>query len=187
MRALLLVTLLALALPVAHATDVHARNAAFLWTLMGQADPAQLATLHDGRAMPLASAIHEAAARAGNVDLAAIVSGASADPDATNAADVWVIEIGSGECERVELAPALWFGIPIHQQFWLYAGYYGTLSTTQGDSTTIIGWTTKSATTQTGTAGFTAAGQTDGYCIQFGGLHIAFPFIDGIATIMETI
>lgn len=177
---LLVAALAAVAMPVNAATSTtYEKNVAFLLGMMGEVDLEQTATLSDGRVMSLGDAIDVAAARAGNVDLAAIASG-QAPPPGVNAGDVWVLEFGSGGCAVQNLAPQPVFQAP-HPQAWIYSGGVGTLETSNGAYTYIIGWTTKTSSLNFGTAGFSLTGSQDFFCVSFFGYHLAFPFGDGVA------
>lgn len=177
--------LLVLAVPAdANVPDVRERNAALILAMLGEQDLSAPVTLLDGRSMTLGAAVEDAAARAGSVDLAALASGAVVGPWGDQVGDVWVLEAGRGPCTiapqmRLDwpLPPA-----PLHGQLWIYDGWIGSMSTTHGAYTFVIGWTTKTVTAGVDTAGFHAWGISDMYCFRLaGGDHFAFPFIDGIA------
>lgn len=162
--------------------SVHDRNVAYLWSLLGEHDPAEPATMHDGRVVSLAQAIDEAASRAGNVDLAALAAGAAPSYLDLSGGDIWVLEYGLGGCQATWLVPPVVFvPVPLDPQFWLYVSGVGEISTTHGSYTRIIGWTLKTDETRYGTSGFWARGLTDGFCFAFAGFHFAYPFLDGTA------
>ena len=185
--AISLLLLVPLALPVGAADFVHDRNVAFLWSIVGDQDPAQQVTMHDGRTTTLAEAIDDAAARASTrgIDLASVATGASRPPPPVDAlddfGDVWILEYGTGACTAKVLAPGSPAFVALDPQTWLYAGGIGWLSTTNGAYTSIISWALKTSEVRMGTNGFTAFGNQDFYCFSFSGLHFAFPFVNGWA------
>lgn len=173
----------ALAFPAATADDVHARNVAYLWSVIGEHDPATQVTFPDGHATTLGAAVDEAAARASlrGVDLAGLAAGAAPDALGIHLGDVWIVELGLGPCDAGMLGPGSPVFIPLDPQLWLYVGGTGTLATSHGHYTMMISWTAKTSETRFDTAGFTALGAQDFYCFEFGGSHLAFPFVDGYA------
>lgn len=181
---LALIVLLPLALaPADAASSVHERNVAFFWSIIGDHDPAGVATMHDGRTMALADAVTDAATRAGNVDLAAMANGAAVDGDEdTYVGDVWLLSIGPGGCSPTVIAPTPIPFTPVAPQAWIYGGGIGTMSGHGTHGVTVTSWTTK-------TSGFysdaywTVTGHSDFYCFSFFGLHLAAPFTTGIAEV----
>lgn len=178
---LVVVALAAIAAPVNAAQSTYDRNLAYLMDIVGEQDLTQTVTFSDGREMTLENALAATALRAGDVDLQNIAIGA-APPPGVHGGDIWVFEYGSGSCSATVLAPGSPAFVPIDTQLWIYAGAIGELSTSNGYFTQIIGWTTKSYELGFGTAGFTATGNQDFFCFGFSGIHIAFPFIDGTAS-----
>lgn len=188
MRALLLAILVVLPAPLAIASDVHARNVTFFSALLGDPDADAIATLPDGRAVTLAAALDAAAARAGSVDLGALARGATpSDGPSRAVGDVWVIETGDGPCVETLVAEQPVRLEVIYQQLTIYRGHVGTQSTSDGDPTMFIAWTYGAAfppavtEIRDDTAGFTAYGNSDMYCLTLGDRHLAFPFLDGYA------
>lgn len=170
-----------LALPaLATAEEVHARNVAFLWSLLDGEDPLGAASMPDGRVVTLAQAVDEAASRAGPVDLAAIASGSVSPFFEYAAGDVWVIEYGDGPCASTRLVEEPYW-IYVGGQFWMYSGWIGSIGTTHGDITVVLGWSSKTAAVEHDTLGFTASGLTEMWCVGLDGGHFAFPFLDGEA------
>lgn len=177
---LLTLAFLTILAPPAHAETLEARNAAFLWDRIGAADPAEPTTMPDGRVIPLAQAIEETVLRLGNVDLAALAGGAVLGPD-TYVGDMWLLAIGYGGCTSTMILQTPVPTVPAAPQAWVYSGGVGTMS---GDaiSLTIIDWTTKE-TAFYANVHWEARGHMDFFCFSFGGLYLAFPFIDGIVTV----
>lgn len=171
------------ATPVDAATEnTHAKNVQYLSELVGNYDLATPVEFVDGRVMTLGEAIELTAARAGDIDLSAISASAVGGTGGPAVGDIWVLEIGTGGCTANVVAPQPVFQA-VHGQLWVYSGGVGDLATSQGDITLFIDWTTKGVTggSYFNTAGFTLTGSQDFFCFSFFGLHIAFPFGDGVA------
>lgn len=179
LAALAVVGLVAVAAPVNAAEN---RNVNFLLGSLGYENmPEGDATVFvNGVAttMPIADAIVMTAARAGNVDLGALFASA-APGDAAGVGDIWVLEIGGGSCPAATAVPTPVPFTAFHGQLWTYSGGAGTM--TSSGSGIMIDWTSKVLGGSFG-SGMTFAGQSDFFCIEFFGLYILFPFIDGVAT-----
>lgn len=167
------------AIPAAssEAASVHARNAAFLRAFLDDADLSQPATLHDGRVLPLAQAIDEAALRAGGVDLGRLVALAGQDDD-PHVGDMWYLEFGMGGC------PLLVGGFPVpglspDPQLHIYGGSAGLVQSDGPGQGVLIDWTTKE-TVVGGANGMSAAGTFSDFCFSFAGQYFWFPLISGV-------
>lgn len=162
------------------------RNVAFILASVGlDAMPDGVATVHDAageREMPVADAIELAAERAQDADLGALVAGAT-NPGTPGAfaGDVWVYEVGASCWSPIILAPTPYGWFHLGPQMWVYPGAYGTAST--GGSGVAIGWTTKD--TFAYDRGITIAGGSDFYCVEWQGIAIHFPFLDGLAHALD--
>lgn len=186
LAALALAASLALALPAPAAASTEDRNFAFLLDALGfSRAPAGVATVfdHEGvRSLAIDAALREAAARAGSVDLGAIAASAVEPAEGPFcAADCWIVDFGTGPCASP--APALpgvlpW-NPPLHPQYWGYAGAIGTM-TFDGGAGLVLDWTTKLSTGGAYAGGVVRfGGQSDFFCVEFFGVRIWFPFIDG--------
>lgn len=135
------------------------------------------------RETSIAEALRLAAARPGAVDLAALA--ASTGPPAAQpfgVGDVWIFEIGRGECP---LPTAFSSPVPdadLHPQLATHAGGIGTMSTFDAYFGFLIDWTTKGETGGAyGGLGTTIVGQADFFCFSVFGLMFYFPMVDGAA------
>lgn len=165
----------------------HDRNLAFVMEALGlDAAPEGTTILWEGagaREVPIAEALRLAAARPGAVDLSALV--ASTGPPATQpfgVGDVWIFEIGWGDCP---LPTAFSSPVPdaaLHPQLATHSGGIGTMSTFDAYFGYLIDWTTKGETGGAyGGLGSTLVGQADFFCFTVFGLMLYFPMVDGAA------
>lgn len=165
---------------------VRERNVAFLLASIGLEEmPDGVATVHDAsgeREMAVADAIGLAAERAQDADLGALVAGATnpGTPGAL-AGDVWVYEVGASCWSPILLAPTPYGWFHLGPQMWFYPGALGTAST--GGSGVAIGWTTKDAFAYD--RGIAITGGSDFFCIEWQGIAIHFPFLDGLAYALD--
>jgi hypothetical protein len=183
--ALVIAAMAAIATPVnAASEDTHAKNVAFLTELVGNYDTAIPVEFADGTVMTLGEAISLAADRAAGVDLGALANSAVAGAGLPVVGDVWVLEVGNGDCAANVAAPQPLSAGP-HPQAFLYAGGVGDLTSSHGYYTLLMDWTTKFMVggSYANTAGFTATGSQDFWCFGFFGTHVAFPFLDGVASL----
>lgn len=183
--ALALATVLPLAFASATAENPNARY--FLDALGFETAPHGVALVRTHAGVvesSIAEAIAQAAARAGNVEIAAIAQ-AAGEPagDLMCVGDCWLLEIGAGACPPATIiaaAPVPLPSTPFIPQASLYAGAIG-MGSTNGP-TQVIDWTTKGMLGGVAPNGVTFAGLSDFFCVSFFGLYIFFPFVDGIVT-----
>lgn len=170
--------LLATAIP-AHAESTQDRNVAFLWSILGDEDPATLATMPDGRVVSLGIAVDEAASRAGLADLASLANGALIGGQ-SYVGDIWLLSYGAGPCGALVVAPQP-VSAPLHGQAWVYAGEAGRMSA-NAFVLYVFDWTTKESSVHFNVQ-WDAMGVIDFYCVTFGGMHFAFPTVDGVVNV----
>lgn len=165
MKALLAAIPLALAasaLAAPAGAEISERNAEFLAALAG------VHVTGDVRIM---------AARAGNVDLAALAASAAEPSDFAHMGDVWIVEVGSGSCPAGVRGPlARGESVEVHPQMHLYPADAGLVATS--GSGTLTDWTAKSVSTYA--HGVLIAGASDFYCIELFGIYLFFPFVNGV-------
>lgn len=177
------VALSAMAVPVSATPSVADRNVEYFLDQAGwDAIPEGDVELHTGDGVVTITA-EEAfellADRAGDVDLAAVTSGAATGGAGVLVGDVWLIEIYFGSCPGANiLAGPTGVGLAPHPQAFLYNGYVGDSAGSTAFGTG-IGWTTKELVFYG--AGAAYGGISDFFCLNFFGIIIHFPFIDGYA------
>lgn len=184
LRASAVLAALALATPIALASSpTEERNLDLFLALLGYEEaPEGTATVHNAGAVELttiAEALRLAAARAGDVDLGALVASANVGPlgGVRCIGDCWLFEIGAGTCPAATFVPTPIPFTAFHGQLWTYGGGIGTMTTS--GPTLVIDWTTK-VLGGVAPGGVTFIGQSDFFCIEFFGLYILFPFVNGV-------
>lgn len=175
---LLIATALLAAGASAQTGSVHERNVAFFLSMIGDDDLAMPVAVSDGRVVPLAQALDEAAERVGDVEVAALLAGA-VDGSDTFVGSAVAIELGSGPCPPTVGVPQPFF-VPVDPQTWIPGGYLGVR---HGNALALytIDWTTKE--TGSGSGPWRAIGSIDDYCFGFGGSYFAIPFASGVITV----